>query len=143
MSEIDLFFVDANILVYAHQRQHDERANTARKILTDCFAGKSRLVISNQVLGEFCRVARHKLDNPIPDQEIAAIIQDISASPDWVVLNYTSTTVLSAMKADHPTFFWDGVIAQTMLENGITKIYTENVKDFSKIKGLKAVNPFK
>ncbi|MBI2445074.1 hypothetical protein HYV43_01665 [Candidatus Micrarchaeota archaeon] len=32
--------------------------------------------------------------------------------------------------------------AATMLENGITTIYTENVEDFEKIPGIKAVNPF-
>ncbi len=29
-----------------------------------------------------------------------------------------------------------------MLENGIDTIYTENVKDFEKIPGIRAVNPF-
>jgi len=36
---------------------------------------------------------------------------------------------------------WDSLIAETALENGIVKIYTENLKDFKKIPGLKVVNP--
>ena len=37
---------------------------------------------------------------------------------------------------------WDAFIAATMIENKIFNIYTENTKDFSKIDGIKARNPF-
>lgn len=39
--------------------------------------------------------------------------------------------------------FWDALIAETMKENGIVKIYTENEQDFMKIPGIKVVNPLK
>jgi len=33
-------------------------------------------------------------------------------------------------------------LAATMLEEGIGTLLTENVKDFEKIEGLRAINPF-
>ena len=38
--------------------------------------------------------------------------------------------------------YWDAFIAATMIENKIFNIYTENTKDFLKIDGIKARNPF-
>lgn len=37
--------------------------------------------------------------------------------------------------------YWDALIAATMIENNISHIYTENIKDF-RIEGITAVNPF-
>ncbi|MEK6970693.1 MAG: PIN domain-containing protein [archaeon] len=142
MTEIEPIFVDTNILVYAHQKVHDRRNDTARQILKECFEGKTLLTISNQILGEFCRVVRHKMDRPLPDWEIIIILQDILATPSFKIVNYSSQTVVSAMKEGCDVFIWDAIIAQTMRENGITTIYTENTKDFQKIKGIKPINPF-
>lgn len=36
---------------------------------------------------------------------------------------------------------WDSLIIATALENGITKIYTENTKDFKEIARIDAINP--
>jgi len=37
--------------------------------------------------------------------------------------------------------FWDALIAATMIENNVFTIFTENTKDFKKIKGITAINP--
>lgn len=143
MSETDSpFFVDTNILVYAHKTDDSERHKVAKQIVEDCMKNKRELVISNQILGEFCRVMLHKADNPAPKEKVLTMIDVIVHLDSWKKINYTEKTVLETLKRDDSIFIWDAVIAQTMLENGITKIYTENVKDFSRIKGIKAVNPF-
>ena len=38
--------------------------------------------------------------------------------------------------------FWDAVIMETMKENGIGKVFTENVRDFAGTKGIEVVDPF-
>ncbi len=53
---------------------------------------------------------------------------------------YSSATKKSAYQG---TPFWDALIAETMLENGVSTIYTENEKDFKKMRGINAINPFK
>src|SRR3989338_1161472 len=42
-----------------------------------------------------------------------------------------------------PSDIFDYYLAATMLDNGINRILTINTKDFSKIPGIEAVNPFK
>ena len=39
--------------------------------------------------------------------------------------------------------FWDALIAATMIKHGIRVIYTENVKDFAKLREIKAINPMR
>jgi predicted nucleic acid-binding protein len=51
--------------------------------------------------------------------------------------------VLSAIRI-HREFdvpYWDALIAATMRENGVTRIYTEDEKSFRKIPWLEVVNP--
>ena len=38
--------------------------------------------------------------------------------------------------------FWDTLIVATMLEAGVSTIYTENEKDFSSFEMIKTINPF-
>lgn len=45
-------------------------------------------------------------------------------------------------KSQYPSDLFDYFLAATMLNNGINRILTANTKDFSKIPGIEAVNPF-
>lgn len=47
------------------------------------------------------------------------------------------------MKSKQPYDLYDYFLAATMLDNGINRILTGNTKDFSRIPGIEAVNPFK
>ncbi len=143
MTETEPVFVDTNILVYAHKSDEGERHTVARRLLEQGTNGEIRLCISNQIMGEFCRVMRHKIKEPIPLKEITNMVEEIVGLDAWMKINYTHQTVKKALSLSPDIFIWDAVIAQTMLENGITKIYTENTKDFENIKGIKAINPFK
>lgn len=135
-------FLDTNILVYAYDNTAEEKHQVARKIVLDCMKGNTSLTVSNQILGETANTILKKQPN-ISKKEMQELIEDILQNPFWIKINYTGKTILNAFTLLEPgDDFWDLVIAQTMLENGITKIYTENTKDFEKIKGIKAVNPF-
>jgi len=43
----------------------------------------------------------------------------------------------------HRAPFWDALIAACMLEHGVRTIVTENERDFKRIPGIMALNPFK
>lgn len=66
-------------------------------------------------------------------------------SVNWTKINYSADTLEQAMNTaiNQKVDFWDALIAETMKENGIVKIYTENEQDFMKIPGIKVVNPLK
>ncbi|QQR92885.1 MAG: PIN domain-containing protein [Candidatus Iainarchaeum archaeon] len=142
MTATDVPFIDTNILVHAYRLDDKEKHTIAKRILAACFNGTRRLVISNQVLGEFVRVMSHKVENPLPLEEIRRIVAEILISPNWKKIDYTTDTIERALSLQKKAYSWDLVIAQTMQENGFTLIYTENTKDFASIPGIKTLNPF-
>jgi predicted nucleic acid-binding protein len=64
---------------------------------------------------------------------------------NWKKINYNENIIKKAINVtiEFKAKFWDAVIAETMKENEIVKIYTENEDDFKKIPGIKVINPFK
>ena len=62
----------------------------------------------------------------------------IMSSIYWKVFNYTGNTICKAL--DSRIVFWDSLIIETMKENGVTGMVTENTKDFSG-SGLRVHNP--
>lgn len=43
----------------------------------------------------------------------------------------------------HRISIWDALIAASMLEHNVSKILTENERDFRRIPGIAVINPFK
>lgn len=134
-------FVDTNILVYAYDNSEPKKQEKCRKLLGDCFSGKANLMVSNQVLAEFCSVVTGKIQKPLEKKEAGEILEEIIETGNFLVANYNAETVRKANSSETP--FWNSLIAETMKENGVFEIYTENTKDFSGIKEITAVNPLK
>jgi predicted nucleic acid-binding protein len=89
-------------------------------------------------------VLTKKIENPISFENAKTIVEGIIESENWAKIDYNSRTVRKAaitVNNDNSLHFWDALIAETMIENKITEIYTENTKDFEKIPGIRAINP--
>lgn len=139
------FFLDTNVLVYAYDRSEGIKHEQAKEIIRQCFRGKITLFLSTQVLGEFFTNITKKIQKPISPQDAHAIISTLIDYQKTPVLVIQPDTILSASLTHQTTgtHFWDCVIAETMKENRIHIILTEDTADFSKISGIKAKNPFK
>lgn len=134
-----MFAVDTNILVYAFTKAYPEKRSIARSIVEDIFLGKNKGVVTNQILAEFSIIMTRKMEKPLSKSETRTIIGAIMSSENWHVFNYNGDTVLRAL--DTTQSFWDALIAETLKENNIQKIITENEKHF-KESGLLVRNPF-
>ncbi len=131
--------IDTNILVYAFDTAYHEKREISKQIVQEVFLGKRSAVVTNQILAEFCAVVTKKVEKPLSKEEAQSIIGALLASGNWNILNYNSETVLCALALPHP--FWDALIIQTLKENNIDTLLTENVKHFQG-SGLKIQNPF-
>ncbi len=140
-------FVDTNIIVYSYEQSaHDrERQEACRRLVLSCFEGKTRLAVSNQVLAEFLFVITRKADHPIGSDEAQELLELFLSSDYWVKVNYTAATLrrAAALAATAHVPFWDALIGATMIENDIFTIYTGDEKGFSRIPGVKVINPAK
>ncbi len=141
MKKDEIFLVDTNIIVYAYEIENSERKKKSLQILEKCYKNEIVLAISNQNLAEFSVVSLKKLK--LNSQIVKGIIKDISDFNGFKKIEYSSSTILSAISIleKHKMSFWDSLIAATMIENGILNIYTENTKDF-KVPSLNVFNPF-
>ena len=131
---------DTNILVYAYA-EDSPKSPKAAEMLGSCFAGKTKLALSLQNIGEFCDVAlkKYKLDIATV-QKITGQLLDYTG---FIKVSYTGALLQDALQlvSMHKLEFWDAVLIATMKENVIETIYTEDAA-FGKIEGIKAVNPF-
>lgn len=132
--------IDANMLLYAYDNSEGDKHKKALKILESAFRGETDLMIPIQVLAEFFSViSRGRLD--MTREDAIGIIEDIRVLPNMKVVQGDMGTLLRATDINSLTgkHFWDCMLTSVLVENGVTKIYTENTKDFS---GIEAVDPF-
>ena len=141
----DKIFYDTNILVYAYDETEKEKRQIAEKLVEMVFSGEKRGALSNQILSELFSVLTTKIGKPLDKEVAAKIIRKYVLSDNWEKLDYTNSTVLKAAltASYYNNHFWDTLVAETMKENEITRILTENEKDFRNIPGIKSINPFK
>ena len=140
----DSAFFDTNILVYAYDESEEAKRKIAMKLVEGVFEGRTRGVLSNQVLSETFYVLTEKIGRPLKRDVAAGIIRKYALSEKWKKIDYDSSTALRAAYASYQygAPFWDSLVAETMKENNVMHILTENKRDFEKIPGLKVENPF-
>lgn len=141
----EIFLIDTNILVYACDIADPKKQKIAKALIEKCWKRELSYAISAQNLTEFFVVVTQKIPNKMPLEQAEQIVNDIIAFSDWKVLHYKETTIQKAMQRYKriKKHFWDAVIVETMKENDINYIYTENEKDFEIFEDIKAINPFK
>jgi predicted nucleic acid-binding protein len=141
----DNIFYDTNILVYAYDQSEKEKKYIAEKLVENVFNGQTNGTLSNQILSELFYVLTEKINKPLTKETAAKIIRKYVLSEKWEKVDYTNLTTLRAAlnSSYHNSSFWDTLITETMKENGINMILTENEKDFGKMPGIKIINPFK
>ena len=137
----DKYFVDTNILVYAHDRTAGLKHERALA-LVDRLWDSGKGVLSTQVLQELCVNLRRKIARPMPVAEVRQILRDYSA---WEVVTNTAGSVLDTldMEARYKTSFWDALILQAAEASGATFLYSEDLADGQKYGALQVVNPLK
>lgn len=144
MKDDRICFIDTNVLVYAFDKSEAKKNGKAKQLLERCFKGETLLAASTQTLSEFFVVATKKIQRPITGSQAKNIIQKIIEFKRFSILTIKPGTIVSAINTcnETNTHYWDCLIAETMKENSMYQIYTENTKDFRKISGIKTINPF-
>ncbi len=134
---------DTSILVYAYDKSEPEKREICSKLVKEVFDKEKVGYISNQILAELYFVLTEK--KGVSKEEAKIIVSNFVESDSWIKLNYDAETVNHAINSSKTidVIFWYILISETMKENGIDTIYTENEEDFRKIPGIKVVNPLK
>ena len=135
----DRYFVDTNILMYAHDASAGVKHERARVIVEELWHARSG-VVSTQVLQELCVNLRRKAGRPIEFNALREIITDYLA---WDVYVNTGASILEALEIEkrYRISFWDALIIQAAEASGATVLYSEDLSKGQKYGTVRVVNP--
>lgn len=135
----DKFFVDTNILLYAHDSGTGIKHERARDLMDRLWSLRQG-VLSTQVLQEFAISLRRKISPPLSAQETREWITQYMR---WEVVVNMSRSVLNALEIEerYQISFWDALIVQAAENAGAETLYTEDLSDGQSYGSVRVVNP--
>jgi predicted nucleic acid-binding protein len=135
----DKFFVDTNILVYAHDRAAGVKHERARSLIERLWKSGGG-VLSTQVLQELCVNLRRKTAHPLSIEQTRRLLQDYLS---WDIVINTAESVIEALTIEHrySISFWDALIIQAAGTSGAAIVYSEDLADGQVYGPLRVVNP--
>lgn len=141
----DISLIDTNILVYAYDRSEREKHPLCRELIKRCWTTEAKHAISIQNLSEFFVIITSKIENPVSVETAEKRVERIIEFSNWVKIKPEIHTISPAIRLckRYKVHYFDALLAATMKENGVFRIYTENEVDFSKIPWLVVENPVK
>jgi UDP-4-amino-4,6-dideoxy-N-acetyl-beta-L-altrosamine transaminase len=138
--------VDANILVYAHN-QDSPFYSRASSLLAELMTAKG-FYVNTLVLQELFAVITdgRKIERPLDPKAALDIINDCTSSKTVDVLSVCESAFFTWLQNFDSSLkryeIYDAFIAYTMHRNNISRLYTNNTKDFRKFEFIQAINPF-
>lgn len=133
------FFVDTNILVYAHDTTEARKHKSARTWLEFLWRKRSGF-LSAQVLAEFSNIALHKLKPGMKDDAVKDLVEAYEA---WNPIP-TNTQLLKVglqVQTKYKLSWWDSLILAGAGATGCDYFLSEDLQDRQKIGNLIVVNP--
>jgi predicted nucleic acid-binding protein len=136
----DKYFVDTNILVYAHDKAAGVKHERARSLVEQLWRERSG-VVSTQVLQELCVNLRKKAGRPADVKTVRAIVADYLS---WEVVTNVGESILEALELEdrYQISFWDALIVQAAETSGVSVLYSEDLSAGQNYRGVRVVNPF-
>lgn len=136
----DKYFVDTNILMYAHDTAAGVKHQRAKTLVEELWQKRSG-VVSTQVLQELCVNLRRKAAKPVSVTTVREIIADYLA---WEVVTNTGESILDALELEerYRISFWDALVVQAAEVSGSEVLYSEDLSDGQVYRGVRVVNPF-
>src|SRR5579862_8456732 len=121
----DKYFVDTNIMLYAHDRSAGFKHERARQLIERLWISGEG-VLSTQVLQELCLNLRREIARPLPVEEVRQLIHDYLS---WEIVANSPASVLQALEIEirYKTSFWDALILHAAESSGALVLYTEDL----------------
>jgi predicted nucleic acid-binding protein len=137
----DKFFVDTNILLYAHDPSAGGKRERARQLIEHLWT-TGQGVLSTQVLQELCVNLRRKVKPPLLLDEIRRLVQDYLS---WEIVVNSPESAIQALEieARYKISYWDALIIQAAESAGAAILYSEDLAAGQKYGAVRVVNPLR
>jgi len=137
----DKYFVDTNILMYAHDAAAGAEHTRARTLIEELWRNRSG-VISTQILQELVVNLRRKTAQPLSVKATRDIVADYLS---WHVVVNSGESILEALELEdrYQISFWDALVIQAARASGAAVLYSEDLSDGQMYGSVRVVNPLR
>ena len=135
----DRFFIDTNILMYAHDTAAGEKHERAKAVVEQLWRDRTG-VVSTQVLQELSVNLRKKVRRPLDAKATRDIVADYLT---WHVVVNSGESILEAidLESRYQISFWDALVVQAAQTSGADILYSEDLSSGQKYDSVRIVNP--
>ena len=135
----DRYFVDTNILVYAHDLSAGVKYEKSRALVESLWKSGTG-ILSTQVLQELCVNLRRKARHPLSSAQVRQIIADYSS---WEIVVNTPESVIEALDIEerYTISFWDALIIQAAESAGASVLYSGDLANSQQYGSVQVRNP--
>ena len=137
----DRYFVDTNILMYAHDNASGEKHERAKTLVEELWRERKG-VVSTQVLQELAVNLRRKAARPLDAKATREIVADYLT---WQVVVNSGESILEALdlEARFQISFWDALVLQAAEASGAEILYSEDLSDGQTYGTVRVINPLR
>jgi len=135
------YFVDTNILMYAHDSSAGAKHDRAKAIVEELWRDRTG-VLSTQVLQELAVNLRRKAGRPLDAKAAREIVADYLT---WQVVVNGGDSILEALDLEgrYQISFWDALVVQAAQASGAEVLYSEDLSDGQKYGAVRVTNPLR
>jgi predicted nucleic acid-binding protein len=137
----DKYFVDTNILMYAHDTSAGAKHDRAKALLEELWRDRTG-VVSTQVLQELSVNLRRKAGRPLDVKATREIAADYLT---WQVVVNGGESILDALELEvrYQISFWDALVVQAAQASGAEVLYSEDLSDGQTYGSVRVINPLR
>jgi predicted nucleic acid-binding protein len=137
----DKYFVDTNILMYAHDTSAGVKHERAKALVEELWRDRTG-VVSTQVLQELSVNLRRKAGRPIDVKATREIVADYLT---WQVVVNGGESILEALdlEARFQVSFWDALVLQAAQAAGADILYSEDLSHEQRYGSVRVINPLR
>jgi len=137
----DRYFVDTNILMYAHDTSAGPKHERARAVVEELWRDRTG-VVSTQVLQELSVNLRRKAGRPLDTKATREIVVDYLT---WRVVVNGGDSILEALdlEARYQISFWDALVLQAAQTSGAGILYSEDLSHGQTYGSVRVINPLR
>ena len=137
----DRYFVDTNILMYAHDTSAGDKHARAKALVEDLWQNRSG-VVSTQVLQELAVNLRRKAKKPLDAKATRDVVSDYLA---WQVVVNGGDSILEALELEtrYQISLWDALVVQAAQVSGAEILYSEDLSDGQSYGTVRVINPLR
>ena len=135
----DRYFVDTNILMYAHDTAAGQKHRRAKILVEELWETRAG-VVSTQVLQELAVNLRRKAKKPLDAKATRDVVSDYLA---WQVVVNGGASILEALDLEtrYQVSFWDALVIQAAHAAGAEILYSEDLSDGQRYGTVRVKNP--